>query len=245
MRSLLSNEWMKWRRTIKPYVALGVYTAIILIVYAVLASGNGTPEADSFFNFATMGAIAFLSIFTIVFTAEMVGNELKFDTLKHLLMSPYSRDRILLSKLVMAVLVMLLQFVFILVVAFGFSLTLDGSVTWDVVRPILISVSGPIFIIFLTLMFSVVFKSVGVVIGFTVLANFASSIIGGLLVAWKPELAKWIVFLHADLSVYDLNPEFMDAMNVTMGFSIFYVALHIIAFYLITAFMFRSKTFAE
>ncbi|MFP3393658.1 hypothetical protein SB782_33325, partial [Brevibacillus sp. SIMBA_076] len=93
--------------------------------------------------------------------------------------------------------------VFILVVAFGFSLTLDGSVTWDVVRPILISVSGPIFIIFLTLMFSVVFKSVGVVIGFTVLANFASSIIGGLLVAWKPELAKWVVFLHTDLSIYD------------------------------------------
>jgi ABC-2 type transport system permease protein len=145
----------------------------------------------------------------------------------------------------MAVLVMLLQFVFILVVAFGFSLTLDGSVTWDVVRPILISVSGPIFIIFLTLMFSVVFKSVGVVIGFTVLANFASSIIGGLLVAWKPELAKWIVFLHSDLSIYDVNPEFMKAMDATMGFSIFYVALHIIAFYLITAFMFRSKTFAE
>jgi ABC-2 type transport system permease protein len=37
----------------------------------------------------------------------------------------------------------------------------------------------------------------------------------------------------------------MKAMDATMGFSIFYVALHIIAFYLITAFMFRSKTFAE
>lgn len=245
MRSLLSNEFMKWRRTVKPYVALGVYTAVILIVYAVLRSGDGTPEAATFFEFSSMGAIAFLSIFTIVFTAEMVGNELKFDTLKHLLMSPYSRDRILLSKLLMSILVMLIQFAFILLVAFGFSLTLDGSVTWDTVRPILLSVSAPTFIIFLTLMFSVVFKSVGAVIGFTVLANFASSIIGGLLVAWKPALAKWIVFMHTDFSIYDLNPQFMEAMDATLTFSVFYVALHIIGFYIITAFMFRSKTFAE
>lgn len=245
MRSLLSNEFMKWRRTVKPYVALGLYTTMILIVYAVLMSGEGSPEAASFFGFATMGAIAFLSIFTIVFTAEMIGNELKFDTLKHLLMSPYSRDRILLSKLIMSIWIVLIQFAFILLVAFAFSLTLDGSVTWETLRPTLLSISGPIFIIFLTLMFSVVFKSVGVVIGFTVLANFASGIIGGLLVDWKPELAKWIVFLHTDFSIYDLNPGFMDAMNATLGFSIFYVLLHIIAFYLIAAFMFRSKTFAE
>jgi len=245
MRSLLSNEFMKWRRTIKPFVALGIYTAIMVLVYVVLLNGEGSPKAATFFEFGTMGALAFLSIFTIVFTAEMVGNELKFDTLKHLLMSPYSRDRILLSKVVMAILVMLIQFVFIFVVAYGLSLTLDGGVPWDTIRPTLLGLSAPVFIIFLTLMFSVVFKSVGIVIGFTVLANFATSIVGGLLVMWKPELAKWIVFLHSDLSVYDLNPGFMDAMDVTIGFSVFYVLLHILAFYIITAFMFRSKTFAE
>ncbi|WP_214827936.1 ABC transporter permease [Exiguobacterium algae] len=245
MRSLLSNEWMKWRRTIKPYIALAMYFAVILLTYIIMISGDGSPEAADFFNYGTMAAIAFLGIFTIVFTAEMIGNELKFDTLKHLLMSPYSRDRILLSKLLMSTFVMFAQFFFILIVAFAFSLTLDGSVTWEVLRTTLLSVTGPIFIIFLTLMFSVVFKSVGVVIGFTVLANFVSGMIGGLLIAWKPEIAKWVVFLHTDLSVYFQEPNIMEMMDVTIWFSIFYVLLHIIAFYVITAFMFRSKTFAE
>jgi len=180
-----------------------------------------------------------------LFTAEMIGNELKFDTLKHLLMSPYSRDRILLSKLVAALLIMLVQFVFILAVTYGFAWTLDGALTFEQFRNVLLSVSSGVFVIFLTLMFSVVFKSVGVVIGFTVLANFVSTMIGGLLIAWKPDIAKWIVFLHTDLSIYYQSPGFMETMDVTIWFSAFYVLIHIVAFYIITAFVFRSKTFAE
>ncbi|MCP6042907.1 ABC transporter permease subunit, partial [Klebsiella pneumoniae] len=86
---------------------------------------------------------------TIVFTAEMIGNELKFDTLKHLLMSPYSRDRILLSKLVAALLIMLVQFVFILAVTYGFAWTLDGALTFEQFRNVLLSVSSGVFVIFL------------------------------------------------------------------------------------------------
>lgn len=244
MRSLLANEFMKWRRTIKPLIALGMYTGIIVLTYFIVRSDGG-GDAAMFVNYATMAAMTFLGIFTIVFTAEMIGNELKFDTLKHLLMSPYSRDRILLSKLVAALLIMLVQFVFILAVTYGFALTLDGELTFEQFRNILLSVSSGVFVIFLTLMFSVVFKSVGVVIGFTVLANFVSTMIGGLLIAWKPAIAKWIVFLHTDLSIYYQSPGFMETMDVTIWFSAFYVLIHIIAFYIITAFMFRSKTFAE
>ncbi|WP_214763711.1 ABC transporter permease [Exiguobacterium sp. s141] len=245
MRSLLANEFMKWRRTIKPLIALGMYTGIIVLTYFIVRSGNNPGDAETFVNYATMAAMTFLGIFTIVFTAEMIGNELKFDTLKHLLMSPYSRDRILLSKLVAALLIMLAQFVFILAVTYGFALTLDGELTLEQFRNVLLSVSSGVFVIFLTLMFSVVFKSVGVVIGFTVLANFVSTMIGGLLIAWKPAIAKWIVFLHTDLSIYYQSPGFMETMDVTIWFSAFYVLIHIVAFYIITAFMFRSKTFAE
>lgn len=242
MRSLLANEFMKWRRTIKPFIALGMYTAIIILTY-VLVRGDG--DAETFVNFAAMAAMTFLGIFTIVFTAEMIGNELKYDTLKHLLMSPYSRDRILLSKLLAALLIMLAQFVFILAVTYGFALTIDGNLTFEQFRNLLLSVSSGVFVIFLTLMFSVVFKSTGVVIGFTVLANFLSTMIGGLLITWKPAIAKWIVFLHTDLSVYYQSPSFMETMDVTIWFSALYVLIHVVAFYIITAFMFRSKTFAE
>ncbi|EPE63172.1 putative membrane protein [Exiguobacterium sp. S17] len=236
---------MKWRRTIKPLIALGMYTGVIILTYVIVTSGSESGDATTFVNYATMAAMTFLGIFTIVFTAEMIGNELKFDTLKHLLMSPYSRDRILLSKLVAAILIMLAQFVFILAVTYGFALTLDGNLTFEQFRNVLLSVSSGVFVIFLTLMFSVVFKSVGVVIGFTVLANFVSTMIGGILIAWKPAIAKWIVFLHTDLSIYYQSPGFMETMDVTIWFSAFYVLIHIIAFYIITAFMFRSKTFAE
>jgi ABC-2 type transport system permease protein len=236
---------MKWRRTIKPLIALGMYTGIIILTYFIVRSGDNPGDAETFVNYATMAAMTFLGIFTIVFTAEMIGNELKFDTLKHLLMSPYSRDRILLSKLVAALLIMLVQFVFILAVTYGFAWTLDGALTFEQFRNVLLSVSSGVFVIFLTLMFSVVFKSVGVVIGFTVLANFVSTMIGGLLIAWKPDIAKWIVFLHTDLSIYYQSPGFMETMDVTIWFSAFYVLIHIVAFYIITAFVFRSKTFAE
>lgn len=245
MRSLLTNEFMKWRRTIKPYIALAMYVGIIILTYVIVTSGNEPGDAETFVTFAALAATSFLGIFTIVFTAEMIGNELKFDTLKHLLMSPYSRDRILLSKLLTIILITLGQFLFILAVTYGFGLTLAGDLTWEVFRNIVLGISEPLFIIFLTLMFSVLFKSIGVVIGFTVLAYFLSNMIGGILIAWKPEVAKWIVFLHTDLSAYYNEFGFMDVMDTTVWFSAFYLLLHMVAFYVITSFMFRSKSFAE
>lgn len=244
MLSLIQNEWIKWWSMKKSKIVFGLY---IVVALAVLAIGkyNDLFARDSYFSDTTLILSGLLGIITIVFTAELIGNEMRYDTMKHLLMSPYTRMSIYFAKLSFAVIVMLLQFFFIVMLVFALSYAFSGQFGDHLVRDTLMQLVGPVFTIIMTLFFSLLFRSVGMIIGFTVLAQFFTSIVGGILIGFKPEIAKWIVFMHLDWSMYyDEQATFIaDRMGTNLTFSAIFVLAHMIVLLGGSLLIFQKKSY--
>lgn len=246
MLSLIQNEWMKWWTMKKSKIVLALYV-VIAIGIVIIAKTNDFDFTQSSY-YSTISTILFglLGIITIVFTAETVGNEVRYDTMKHLLMSPYSRMTIYFSKLLFSILIMLGQFIFIALITYASSFAFSEAGESLQLRDTVLALVNPIFTIFMTLFFSLVFRSVGMIIGFTVLAQFFTSIVGSLLLAFKPEIAKWIVFMHLDWSMYfkgALTYGTGEVMGTTLTFSVIFVLAHILVLFGGSILIFQKKSY--
>ena len=246
MLSLIQNEWMKWWTMKKSKIVLALYVLIAVGVVIVAKMNDADLTRSDYYMLMTIILFNLLGIITIVFTAETVGNEVRYDMMKHLLMSPYSRMTIYFSKLLFSILIMLGQFIFIVIItyaaSFAFSEAGDG-IQW---RDTVFSLVTPVFTIFMTLFFSLVFRSVGMIIGFTVLAQFFTSIAGTVLLAFKPEIAKWIVLMHLDWSMYfkgALTYGTAEPMGTTLTFSVLFVLAHILVLFGGSILIFQKKSY--
>ena len=129
MLSLIQNEWMKWWTMKKSKIVLALYVLIAVGVVIVAKMNDFDMTRSDYYTLVSTILFGLLGIITIVFTAETVGNEVRYDTMKHLLMSPYSRMMIYFSKLLFSILVMLGQFIFIAVITYAASFAFSEAVT--------------------------------------------------------------------------------------------------------------------
>ncbi|MGX8236466.1 ABC transporter permease [Exiguobacterium undae] len=246
MLSLIQNEWMKWWTMKKSKIVLALYAVIAIGIVIIAKTNDFDFTQSSYYTMVSAVLFGLLGIITIVFTAETVGNEVRYDTMKHLLMSPYSRMTIYFSKLLFSILIMLGQFIFIALITYASSFAFSEAGESLQLRDTVLALVNPIFTIFMTLFFSLVFRSVGMIIGFTVLAQFFTSIVGSLLLAFKPEIAKWIVFMHLDWSMYFQNAaEFgvAETMGTTLTFSVIFVLAHILVLFGGSILIFQKKSY--
>lgn len=246
MLSLIQNEWMKWWTMKKSKIVLALYAVIAIGIVIIAKTNDFDFTQSSYYTMVSAVLFGLLGIITIVFTAETVGNEVRYDTMKHLLMSPYSRMTIYFSKLLFSILIMLGQFIFIALITYAASFAFSEAGESLQLRDTVLALVNPIFTIFMTLFFSLVFRSVGMIIGFTVLAQFFTSIVGSLLLAFKPEIAKWIVFMHLDWSMYFQNAtEFgvAETMGTTLTFSVIFVLAHILVLFGGSILIFQKKSY--
>ncbi|HCN58749.1 MAG TPA: ABC transporter permease [Exiguobacterium sp.] len=246
MLSLIQNEWMKWWTMKKSKIVLALYVVIVVGLVIITKMNDFGMTRSDYYTLVSTILFGLLGIITIVFTAETVGNEVRYDTMKHLLMSPYSRMMIYFSKLLFSILVMLGQFIFIAVITYAASFAFSeagDSIQW---RDTVLSLVSPVFTIFMTLFFSLIFRSVGMIIGFTVLAQFFTSIVGNVLLAFKPEIAKWIVLMHLDWSMYfkgALTYGTAEPMGTTLTFSVIFVLAHILVLFGGSILIFQKKSY--
>ncbi|OIN68311.1 ABC transporter [Exiguobacterium sp. KRL4] len=246
MLSLIQNEWMKWWTMKKSKIVLALYVVIAAGLVIIAKTNDFDFTRSEYYTLVSTILFGLLGIITIVFTAETVGNEVRYDTMKHLLMSPYSRMTIYFSKLLFSILIMLGQFLFIALITYAASFAFsEGGETLQL-RDTVLALVNPIFTIFMTLFFSLVFRSVGMIIGFTVLAQFFTTIVGGVLLALKPEIAKWIVFMHLDWSMYfkdAVGYGMAEPMGTTLTFSIIFVIAHILVLFGGSILIFQKKSY--
>lgn len=246
MLSLIQNEWMKWWTTKKAKIVLALYVIIAVGIIIIAKTNDFEFTRYDYYSLTFLLLTSLLGIITIVFTAEAIGNEVRYDTMKHLLMSPYSRMTIYFSKLIFSILIMLFQFVFIAAIVYAGSFAFSEAGDPILFRDTIVEVVSPIFTIFMTLFFSLLFRSVGMIIGFTVLAQFFTSIAGNLLVGFKPAIAKWIVFMHLDWSMYfkdSMTYGTSEAMGTTLTFSALFVLAHIIVLLGASILVFQRKSY--
>lgn len=134
MMALIANE----TRKISLRFSTWLYPIIIMMVILALATifKSISPDIDNVqFMLSISGIIMFLvALFSIVIASSVVASEFSFGTIKLLLIRPYKRWEILLSKYIVVMLYAIVLALFTLLIAYLISgvLISFGSLTQDV-----------------------------------------------------------------------------------------------------------------
>jgi ABC-2 type transport system permease protein len=256
---LIKNEIAKITGRTSSWIMLGMLP-LMTTAAAVLASREIDQELQSgqVWEFMRLGLMAmpnladFAALFTILAAAGSVASEFSSGTIKLLLIRPYSRAEILLSKYVavqMYGLVMLLTVLLSTFTAGALLLGLDGAnqiYHGGVSRVELVLRSAganfvELFVLStLAFMFSTVLRSNATAIGISVLLLLA-----GPQFAYMVQDYSWssyTLFANTDLIAYTLDQPYKDGM--TIGFSLSVLAAHVIVFVLLAWGVFQRRDVA-
>ncbi len=258
---LIRNENMKIYRRLRTWIMFGILVAILLAI-DIGAKLIGGGDANNWNMMQINSAVLFsiVTIFTVVVSADSVAGEFSSGTIKLLLIRPWSRSKILLSKyislllfaLIMAALLFVLS-LFVNIALFGY----DGSA--DVVQRVLHvdrdmtplafmliyyidQFVALIVTVTLSFMLSTVFRSGGLAIGLSLFLLLGGSTITGLLTLLHKKWVDYVLFLHMNLAQYLTNSPVKEGM--TIGFSLGVLAVYYIVFVAITWIIFNKRDVA-
>ncbi|MBC2370082.1 ABC transporter permease subunit [Listeria booriae] len=269
MMALIANE----TRKISLRFSTWLYPIIIMVVILALAAifRSVSPDIDNVqFMLSINGISMFLvALFSIVIASSVVASEFSFGTIKLLLIRPYKRWEILLSKYIVVMLYAVVLALFTLLITYLISgvLTSFGSLTQDVSDIIpTYSENGDIlntgltainalstqlgfFLVELIFSMSIAFmvssllRSQALAVGIGLFLLFINSIAGGitLMLAEKFEWFKYIFV--TPLYYINMNSNGMGNMEINSGLSTG-LAIGILAVYYIV-FMALSFVFFQ
>ncbi|MBC2241158.1 ABC transporter permease subunit [Listeria booriae] len=269
MMALIANE----TRKISLRFSTWLYPIIIMMVILALAAifRSVSPDIDNIqFMLSINGISMFLvALFSIVIASSVVASEFSFGTIKLLLIRPYKRWEILLSKYIVVMLYAVILALFTLLITYLISgvLTSFGSLTQDVSDIIpTYSENGDIlntgltainalstqlgfFLVELIFSMSIAFmvssllRSQALAVGIGLFLLFINSIAGGitLMLAEKFEWFKYIFV--TPLYYINMNSNGMGNMEINSGLSTG-LAIGILAVYYIV-FMALSFVFFQ
>lgn len=205
------------------------------------------------------GLFSLISVFTIVVGAGSVAQEFSSGTIKMLLIRPYRRWKILLSKymatLLFAAGMMVLLFVAAFIVggiSFGFSgleqpylAYIDGQILErSMITQVLIdygfSCVSLLLLSTMAFMISTVFRSGSLAIGLGIFLLFMGSTLVTLLS--KYSWVKYILFANLNLRMYFDGVPLVEGM--TLGFSAVVLAVYFLAFHIIAYLFFIKRDVA-
>ncbi|MBC1562682.1 ABC transporter permease [Listeria booriae] len=245
MIALIANE----TRKISLRFSTWLYPIIIMVVILALAAifRSVSPDIDNVqFMLSINGISMFLvALFSIVIASSVVASEFSFGTIKLLLIRPYKRWEILLSKYIVVMLYAVVLALFTLLITYLISgvLTSFGSLTQDVSDIIpTYSENGDIlntgltainalstqlgfFLVELIFSMSIAFmvssllRSQALAVGIGLFLLFINSIAGGitLMLAEKFEWFKYIFV--TPLYYINMNSNGMGNMEINSGLS--------------------------
>ncbi|NBD23586.1 ABC transporter permease [Paenibacillus glycinis] len=257
---LVRNENMKIYRRIGTWIMFGI---ILLIVVGVSILSKAFDEGGgsmwTVMNNIESFTYLLITIFTVVVSAESVAGEFSSGTIKLLLIRPWSRSKILLSKyialLIFAILLSLLMLLssFVLnLILFGYGDAKTASDALGVangsgpfsymMQVYVLDYLGLIMIVTLSFMLSTLFRSGGLAIGLSMFIYFFGLIASGLLSMLDYKWVDYLLFLHLNLKEYLSSKEIAHGM--TMGFSLAVLAVYYIVFVGITWLVFNKRDVA-
>ncbi|MBC1229866.1 ABC transporter permease subunit [Listeria booriae] len=245
MITLIANE----TRKISLRFSTWLYPIIIMVVILALSTifRSASPDIDNVqFMLSINGISMFLvALFSIVIASSVVASEFSFGTIKLLLIRPYKRWEILLSKYIVVMLYAVVLALFTLLITYLISgvLTSFGSLTQDVSDIIpTYSENGDIlntgltainalstqlgfFLVELIFSMSIAFmvssllRSQALAVGIGLFLLFINSIAGGitLMLAEKFEWFKYIFV--TPLYYINMNSNGMGNMEINSGLS--------------------------
>lgn len=247
---LVANENMKIYSRPRTWVMIGIL-ALFNVLLPVLWNLTGAP-LGTWTAFSLTESFTFMLniIFTVVIAADLVAGEFTWGTIKLLLIRPWSRGKILLSKFLAMILFSLFGTVVVAGVGILASAILFFGSSEISYMPEVTGAESTVFMLLtdyielfvialIAFMISTVFRSGSLAIGISILLLFTSGLLGQLVDPNKYELAKYNLFLHIDLSGYIHSS--VGPAGVGIGFSIAVIVGYCLIFALISWWSFAKR----
>ena len=219
--NLVANENMKIYRRVRLWIMWGILVALIVGISLVASASSSSPISMwSMVNIDNTVVLSLVTIFSVIIAADMVAGEFSAGTIKLLLIRPWSRGKILLSKYVALLLFSLFSLVIVYVVSivtnllvFGYEKGVKAAGVFGVANPDLSAWSylnqyyvlafvTLIVTVTLAFMISAVFRSSGLAIGLSLFIVLAGPALGQLLKLVNRKWVDYILFEHLGLSRY-------------------------------------------
>lgn len=201
--------------------------------------------------------ITFVGLFVIIIASGIVANEYSRGTIKMLLVKPYKRWKILLSKYITVILSLLFLLAILFITAaitgalfFGLGDTSAVYLTYEngqvieqslllyLIKLYVLSSVSTLLLATMAFMISAVFRTSGLAVGISIFLLLVGPIITSNL-ANHFEWTKYTLFANTDLMQYLEGTVLMDGM--TLEFSLVILAIHLILFLAISFYLFNNR----
>ncbi|GKU78236.1 ABC transporter permease [Paenibacillus sp. L3-i20] len=230
---LLTNEWLKMSKKKSFFIYFGIlalYVAIVTYVThntSLLDDGSALDFVSFFVSMSTVGIL--LPILAIIAVSGIFPQEYRFGTIKLLLIRSQSRNKILASKYIIAVLFSLSLIAVTTVLALlcgAIVLGFDGGTsTWsDIAQNIMYLTIYTLIFVTITFMISVLTKSSGATIGISMFSTMLPGLL--IMLMTKYPILKYTLLPHVDLSNYRDGGHILEGMSLT--FSIVVICVYVV-----------------
>ncbi|MEG6589502.1 ABC transporter permease [Paenibacillus barengoltzii] len=250
--ALVQNENMKIYRRVRTWIMFGLLV-LLTILFGVLFSLDGGSQRMSAWD--ALDQLSFLyylvSIYAAVIAADIVAGEFTWGTIKLLLIRPWTRTKVLLSKLLAVLLFTLAMSAVFFVIALAVSFLifsnepsqyLGDSPLSRILESLLYSYVDLLVIAAFSFMLSTVFRSSGIAIGLSIFILFAGNIFTLLFHPSRYAWAKYLLFTNMDLGQYRGGQ--VGPAGMTLGFSITVLAVYVLLFLAVSWLVFKKRDVA-
>ncbi|EOS55624.1 MULTISPECIES: ABC transporter permease [Paenibacillus] len=250
--ALVQNENMKIYRRVRTWIMFGLLV-LLTILFGVLFSLDGGSQRMSAWD--ALDQLSFLyylvSIYAAVIAADIVAGEFTWGTIKLLLIRPWTRTKVLLSKLLAVLLFTLAMSAVFFVIALAVSFLifsnepsqyLGDSPLSRILESLLYSYVDLLVIAAFSFMLSTVFRSSGIAIGLSIFILFAGNIFTLLFHPSRYAWAKYLLFTNMDLGQYRGGQ--VGPAGMTLGFSITVLAVYVLLFLAVAWLVFKKRDVA-
>ena len=253
---LILNENMKIYYRVRTWIMLSILAIFSILMPFVFFMAKSSEQPNVWeVTILTMTMTFFLNIiFVVVIAADSVASEFTGGTIKLLLIRPWDRSKILLSKYISVILFRLVSSSVLFGFAFLFSniwFNYEGtagmfSSTWSDLSFTFMNLGSSyvqlFMIMMIAFMISTLFRSSTFAIALSLFILFTKDIFLTILNPDRYEWMKYLVFTHMDLKGY-INSSVGPAGS-TFTFSLLVLAGYYIVFVLLSWFVFKKRDVA-
>ncbi|WP_280770333.1 ABC transporter permease [Salipaludibacillus daqingensis] len=228
----------------------------------LLEAGINPNEMNNmiFMNETVLSVASFITLFTVIVASSIVSSEIDNGTMKHLLIRPYERWQVLLSKFITVVAFSIVMMVTLILtnilmgtIFFGtgsyssqvMEMSFHGGPLYTTVANIFPAKIGLYFLnmlmfVIISFSLSILFKSQTLAVGISIFILFSTSVLQGFsLLLADTAWYKFIFLPHLDLPAYAVVDEIMPGVGI--GFSLTILAIYAIAFIGASGIYFQKK----
>lgn len=250
---LVSNENMKIYRRARTWIMMGILLLLTVSItgMANFLTADEPPTMWFMMKMETQILLTLATIFAVVISGESVAGEFTAGTIKLLLIRPWTRSKILLSKYISVLLFALFTTVLLFAATFAVNLAAFGyddstllgqdglpPLTY-MIRYYVLEFVSLVVVVTLSFMISTVFRSSSLAIGLSMFLLFIGSSVAGLLAMLEYDWADYILFVHLNLTQY-LDGGGM-IQDMTLGFSLGILAAYYVAFIALSWWIFNRR----